>query len=136
MKKTKDPAISETLRLLAGMTVCLGLMLGVYWLIDRLDRWVILGGVIGTLVAVGNFFFMAMGLSNLTSDAAEARVRLRTQSSFTFRMLGIAAILVGAVKLLGCDAVATLLPLLFTRPILMIEQFILRTKEDKNANSN
>ena len=60
MKTTKNPVISETLRLLAGMTICLVLMLGVYWLIDRLDRWVILGGVIGTLVAVGNFFFMAV----------------------------------------------------------------------------
>ena len=136
MKTTKNPVISETLRLLAGMTICLALMLGVYWLIDRLDRWVILGGVIGTLVAVGNFFFMAVGLSNLTSDAAEARVRLRAQSSFTFRMLGMAVILVVTIKFLGCNAVATLLPLLFTRPILMIEQFILRTKEDKNANSN
>ena len=51
-------------------------------------------------------------------------------------VLAVLAILVVAIKVFGCDAIATLIPLLFTRPIFMVEQFILKAKEDKHANSN
>lgn len=136
MKNNKNPVILETLRLSLGMTVCLAIMLGVYWFIDKFTIAVLIGGVTGTLVAIGNFFFMAVGLSNIVQDSTEAQVRLRTQGSFMIRTLALLMILVLAIKVLKCDALATLLPLLFTRPILSAEQFILKAKEERHANSD
>ena len=126
MKKT-NPAIVETLRILVGMCICLGLMLGVYALLNKFSVAVLVGGIVGTLVAVGNFFFMAIGLSNLADDATEGRIRIRTQTSFLIRTLVMLVLLVTAIYFGKCDAVATLLPLLFMRPVLMVEQFILRS---------
>ena len=93
--KNKNPVIVETLRILLGMAICLGLMLGVYALIGKFSLAVLFGGIVGTVVAVGNFFFMAIGLCNLADDATEARIRIRTQSSFLLRtlvMLGLLAV--------------------------------------------
>ena len=126
--KNKNPVITETLRILVGMTVCLGLMLLVYWAIGRFSIPVLIGGIVGTVMAVGNFFFMGVGLSNLADDATESKIRLRTQSGFLIRTLVILALLVLAIKFCNCDALATLLPLLFVRPVLMLEQLILKSK--------
>lgn len=128
MKKNKNPVIVETLRISVGMTVCLALMLGVYLLIDKFETAVWLGGLVGTLVAVGNFLFMAIGLSNLAEDATEARIRIKTQSSFMIRTAAMLGILVVAVLFVKCDPLATALPLLFIRPVIMVEQFIQRSK--------
>ena len=134
MKNNKNPVIGETLRLSLGMLICLAAMLGVYWLMGKFSTLILISGAVGTLVAIGNFFFMAVGLSNLVESATEAQIKLRTQGSFMVRTFAILAILVVAIKVLGCDAIATLVPLLFTRPILTVEQFILKAKEDKHAN--
>ena len=135
MKKT-NPAIVETLRIFVGMCICLGVMLGVYVLIDKFSVSVLAGGIVGTLVGVGNFFFMSIGLMNLAQDAAEAKVRLRTQSSLLIRSAAIFAILVVAIRFCGCDALATLLPMLFTRPVLMVEQFIHNSKSKEENHES
>ena len=126
--KNKNPVITETLRILVGMAICLGLMLLVYLAIGKFSIPVLIGGIVGTVMAVGNFFFMGVGLSNLADDATESKIRLRSQTGFLIRTLAMLALLVVAIKFLGCDALATLLPLLFVRPVLMLEQFILKSK--------
>ena len=128
LMKHKNPAITETVRILVGMLICLALMLGVYALIQKFSLAVLFGGLVGTVVAVGNFFFMAIGLSNLADDAEKGRVKIRLQGSFLVRTLAMMGLLVVAIWFGKCDPVATILPLLFVRPILTVEQFILKSK--------
>ena len=136
MNHNKNPVIRATLWLSIGMVICLAVMLGVYWLIGKLEPLILISGAVGTVVAIGNFFFMAVGLSSIPEGTDAMQIKLRTQGSFMIRSLAVLAILVVAIKVFGCDAIATLIPLLFTRPIFMVEQFILKAKEDKHANSN
>ena len=49
----------ETAVVAIGQAVCLGLMLLCYYLLDRFNGTVLLSGILGTFLAVGNFFFMA-----------------------------------------------------------------------------
>ncbi len=126
--REKNPVITETLRLGVGLLICLGLMLGVYALIGYFGLPVLFGGVVGTVLALGNFFFMAIGLVNLTSQAGETKARARVQGSFILRMAMLLGLLVVAIKLLGCDLVATVIPLVATRPILMVEQFLVNSR--------
>ena len=42
-----------------GEVVCVALMFGVYGLLGKFDVSVVLGGLVGLLVAVGNFFFIS-----------------------------------------------------------------------------
>lgn len=134
--KKRNPAITETLKIALGMLICLGLMIGVYLLIDKYNTKVLLGGIVGSLIAIGNFFFMAIGLSNLADDATEGKVRIRTQGSFMVRTFVMLALLFVAIKFGKCDAVATALPLLFVRPIITVEQFIVRSKGKENDHES
>ena len=136
MNNNKNPVIRATLWLSIGMVICLAVMLGVYWLIGKLELLILISGAVGTAVAIGNFFFMAVGLSSIPEGTDAMQIKLRAQGSFMIRALAVLAILVVAIKVFGCDAIATLIPLLFTRPIFMVEQFILKAKEDTHANSN
>ena len=53
MKKNKNPVIAETLRIALGLLICLALMIGVYLLIDKYQTKVLIGGIVGTVIAVG-----------------------------------------------------------------------------------
>ena len=61
--------LRQTLLIAIGQIVGVGVMLGVFALLGRLDYTVVLGGLIGALVALLNFFFMAVSLS-LAADRA------------------------------------------------------------------
>lgn len=138
MKKNTNPVIAETLRIALGLLICLALMIGVYLLIDKYQTKVLIGGIVGTVIAVGNFFFMAVGLSNLADGATEGKIRVRIQGSFMIRTVVMLVLLVIAIKFGGCDALATALPLLLVRPVIMVEQFIQKSnrKEDGNESGN
>ena len=64
--------LRETAVLLAGQLLCVGAMYGVYALL-RLFTWkVLLGGILGMLLAVLNFFFMAV-FAAIAADKAQAQ---------------------------------------------------------------
>ena len=62
--------LKETAIILCGEAVCVGAMLGVYALLGYFDLSVLLGGIVGAVVAVANFFSMAM-MTQLAADRAE-----------------------------------------------------------------
>ena len=68
----RNPVYRETAAIAVGEVLCVGLMLGVYALAGQLDRAAVLGGVLGGVLAICNFFFMAVGAS-LAADRAEQR---------------------------------------------------------------
>lgn len=109
-----------------GVTVCTGLMFGVYALIGRFATSVLLGGLAGILVAVANFFFMAV-LVSLAADKAEkgdpqAGQKL-IKSSYPIRILVLAVVLFACAKSGWFDLIALVLPLVFVRPTITIAEF-------------
>ncbi len=123
----------ETAVVAIGQAVCLGLMLLCYYLLDSLSSTVLLSGILGTFLAVGNFFFMAVGTS-LAADKAEAQDvaggQKLLQLSMLVRYLVMAAVLLVAAKSNKLDLLSLGLPLLFTRPVLTFGEFF-RKKGDK-----
>ena len=63
----RNPVYRETAAIAVGEVLCVGLMLGVYALAGQLDRAAVLGGVLGGVLAICNFFFMAVGASSAAS---------------------------------------------------------------------
>ena len=53
----RNPVYRETAAIAVGEVLCVGLMLGVYALAGQLDRAAVLGGVLGGVLAICNFFF-------------------------------------------------------------------------------
>lgn len=124
--------IRKTLLILLGQAVCVAIMLGIFYLLGRFDRSVVLGGIFGGLIATANFFFMAVG-ATLAADKAEKQDvkggQATIQASYIGRLVMMALILFALVKSGLCDVFAVVLPLVFTRPILTLSEFF--RKEDK-----
>ena len=101
-------------------------MCGVYALIGKFALSVLLGGLVGLLVATGNFFGLAV-VATLAADKAEAGDPASGQklmkSSYPIRLLVMAGILILCAKSGVFDVLALVLPLVFVRPILTIAEF-------------
>ena len=134
--KNKNPIVMQLLHVIIGQVICAGLMLGVFALINKFDLSVLFGGIVGTVLAIGNFFFMVVGLLNLTDGSDVTKVKLFTQVSFMIRTAAVFGLAVVAIKFGKCNAIATLLPLLFPRVVLGVEQFILKMRKEDKSDGN
>lgn len=126
MTESRKIVLKETALIAAGELVCVAVMCAVYALIGKFALPVVLGGLVGLLVATGNFFFMAMA-ATLAADKAEAQDveggKKLMKGSYPIRMLVMAAVLILCAKSGFFNVVALVLPLLFVRPILTIAEF-------------
>ena len=122
----------ETLSVLIGEVILVGVMFGVFALLKALDQKVLLGGLAGGLLAVGNFFFMAIGTS-LAADKAEAQNvkggQALIQTSYLVRMVVLAVLLFACVKSGYFNLYALVIPLLFPRLSITLAEFF-RKKGD------
>ena len=96
----------ETLRVAVGEAVCVAAMIGIFALLGQFSREVVIGGIVGGLVAVGNFFFMAVGVT-LAADKAESQDvrggKAMISSSYTIRLIVMAVVLFAAAKSGYCN---------------------------------
>ena len=113
-----------------GQAICLAVMYAVFALLGYFDKTVLLGGIIGTVLAVGNFFFMAL-ITTLAADRAEkqdvAGGQKLMKASYPIRLLVLAGLLV-LCAWLGkkngwFDLVALVLPLAFVHITAMVTGF-------------
>lgn len=126
MTDSRKLVLKETALIAVGEGLCVAIMCLVYALIGKFQLSVLLGGLIGMLVATGNFFALAV-VATLASDKAEAGDPVSGQklmkSSYPIRLLVMAGVLILCAKSGVFDVLALVLPLLFVRPILTIAEF-------------
>lgn len=124
----------ETAVIAAGEVICSGIMVGVYALLGKFGLEVVLGDVVGAVLAVANFFFMAIG-ANLAADKAEAQNvkggKAMLRSSYMLRLVVLFVILFAFAKSGLCNVVAMVLPLAFVRPIITVAEFFRKSGEAK-----
>ena len=126
MTESRKIVWKQTLGITVGEVICLGVMYGVYALLHKLAWPVILGGVMGAVLAIGNFFFMAV-IATLAADRAQAQDveggKKLMKSSYPLRILVLAAALILCAASNYFDILALGLPLLFVRPIILAKEF-------------
>lgn len=126
MTESRKFVLKESLVILVGELICVALMCGIYALLGRFGIPVLLGGLVGAVVATGNFFFMAV-VATLAADRAENQDveggKKLLKASYPMRLLAIAAILVLCAISGWFDVLALALPLVFVRPILTLVEF-------------
>ena len=119
----------ETGIVVLGVAVCVAVMLGVYAMLHMLDSTVLLGGVLGGILAIANFFFMAVGTS-LAADKAEAQDvkggKALLQMSMLIRYAVLFVLLFACAKSGLCAPIPLVLPLVFVRPVLSFGEFFRR----------
>lgn len=124
--QSRKIVLTETRVIAIGELLCIGAMFGIYALLGLFDKAVLIGGLFGGILAVGNFFFMAVGAS-LAADKAEKQDvkggKSLLQMSQLLRYLVLAVCLFAGAKSGLCDLIALALPLVFVRPILTFGEF-------------
>ena len=126
--------LKETAIMALGQAVCIAAMFGIYGLLGRFDNTVLLGGLLGGLLACVNFLLMAIDVNRAADKAKNQDVKggkatLRT--SMMLRYLLLAVVLFAGAKSGYCNVLALLLPLAFIRPVLTIADFF-RKPGEKN----
>ena len=109
-----------------GEAICIAGMIGIFALLGYMNYTVIVGGILGGLLAIGNFFFMA-----ITSDAAADKASAqdtKTGKSFMKLSYGTRLLIMGVLLLVGaksghCNVIAMACPLFLVFPILMVIEF-------------
>lgn len=122
----------ETGIVAVGQVICIAVMFAVFALLSRFDRSVLLGGIVGGLAAILNFFFMAVSTS-LAADKAEQQDvkggQMLVRISYLVRIAVLFIVLFACMKSGYFDLFGLLLPLLFTRPVLTIAEFFRKSGE-------
>ncbi|MBQ8833962.1 MAG: ATP synthase subunit I [Oscillospiraceae bacterium] len=127
--------LKETAVVLLGEVICSAAMVGIFALLGYYSTSVLLGAVIGSILATLNFFFMAVG-ATLAADKAEKQDvkggKAMIQSSYTLRLIVLAIVLFAFAKSGLCNPVALVVPLIFVRPTITVTEFFRKSGE---ANS-
>ena len=152
---TIQPAVKEeTKKIAIGVMVLSALMVAVFLILRKFDYTVLLGALLGSGAAIGNFFLMALSVQKVASEMSPLPVeeekteaegeeegdkplspeaknaRKKMQLSYTLRMLMLAGIAVLAVLLPCFHSVAALLPLLFPRIVIFIIGLIQKNQRE------
>lgn len=124
--------LKETAIVLLGEVLCSAVMVGIFALLGKFDRTVLLGAVVGAVLATLNFFFMAIG-ATLAADKAENQNvkggKAMIQSSYLIRLVVLFAVLFAFAKSGLCNVIALVVPLIFVRPVLTIAEFFRKPGE-------
>lgn len=130
MDQSRKEVLKQTGIIAIGQVIGTGILFGVYALLQKFDISVVLGGIVGNVLAIGNFFFMAV-IATLAADRAknqdvEGGQKL-LKASYPIRLLVLGAVLMlcaWAGKKNGWfDLLALVLPLAFTHLTAMILGF-------------
>ena len=125
--------LKETAIVALGVGICVAVMIGIFALLGHFDWKVLTGGIIGGLLSVANFLFMAIGASLAADKAQEQNVKggqALIRNSYMLRLAVLFVILFACAKGGIANPIALVLPLIFVRPVLMVAEFF-RKKEER-----
>ena len=126
--------LTQTAVIAVGQVIGVAAMCGIFALLGRFDSTVLLGGIVGGIAAILNFFIMAIG-AMLAADKAEAQNvkggQATIQSSYLIRTVVLFVVLFAFAKSGLCNVIALVLPLVFVRPTLTIAEFFRKSGESK-----
>ena len=127
MRKHED-IFGQVSRLAVAVALCIAAMLAVYALAGRFTNTVLLGALIGFVLAMGNFISLCITVSNALDRTVKGdnpqKAQLQIQSSGVIRLVVLVIIYILLFRAKFCDPLATILPLLFAQVSLkLIELF-------------
>lgn len=116
-----QPAVKKETKRVTVMTgTGLLIMLAVFFILHMIfpdkvpfDYTVVLAGIVGSLVSVGNFFFMGLTVQKVAAQTDEDAARTRMKASYSQRMMVQMLWVVLAIVLPCFQFAAGIIPLLF-----------------------
>lgn len=128
--ETRKIVLHETGIIVIGECIGVAIMFALFALLGKFDRSVVLGGLIGGVLAILNFFLMAVNANNAADKAMNQDVKSgksMLQLSYAVRLVMIFVVLFACVKSGLCNVFAAVIPLVFVRPTITIAEFFRKT---------
>ena len=132
--ESRNYVLKQTGVVALGQAACVAAMIGVFALLGYFDYTVVLGGLMGAVIANLNFLFMAIGVSLAADKAQEQNVKSgksMVTGSYMIRIILMFVVLFARAKSGHFHVIALVLPLVFVRPILTIAEFFQKKGSDK-----
>ena len=125
--KLQPASKKEIIRISAGSGICLVILLAVFFLLSCLNiltfRYtIVLGALVGTLVAIGNFTALCLTIQKAAEIEDKKQMKARIQVSYNARLMLQAAWIVVAFLLPCFHVVAAAIPLLFPTAVIYFLQ--------------
>ncbi len=125
-RSDKQQTLRELAVVAAGELLVLGLIYGAFAALGKLDGKVLLGGALGAVTAILNYFLMAVTIYAAAAKA-EAGDPVRAKRLVSLSMLGrfalmIALLVIGA-KSGACNVIAMVIPLAVFRLLIFGAEF-------------
>lgn len=131
---SRKAVFRETGVVAVGVTLCSAVMVGVFALMGLFDLSVVLGAVVGSVLAILNFFVMAICTSLAADKAANQDVgggKALINGSYLGRMVVLAVLLFACAVSGFFNLFALVLPLVFVQPTITIAEFFRKSGEKK-----
>ena len=133
MRKT---VLRQTGVVALGELIGVAAMIGIFALLGSFDMKVLLGGIVGGLVATGNFLAMAIAV-NIAADKAQNQDVKGGQATIKIsdilRLVVMALVLFAFAKSGLCNVITLVVPLIFVRITLTVAEFFRRKPGDKTV---
>lgn len=127
--KLQKATARELKHIAIGVLLGSAVMVGIFALAGKFDSSVLWGALLGSAVAIANFFYL--GISVQKASANTERAMLVMKSSYTIRMLiCVVALVVGFVSPLF-HWLAVIIPLLLPRVTIYVMQMLGMYKPEK-----
>lgn len=121
----------ETARIALGVAVFTVLENIIYFLLGIWNTTVLGGSLVGAVLAIGNFFALALTVQAAAATGDEKRSKLKMQFSYSVRMLVVLLALIAVFAVPFLDGVSAIFPLLFPRLTIMAMQVMGVYKPEK-----
>ena len=118
-----QPAVwKETGHIALGVALGDVVMLVVFAILRRMDYTVLLGTLLGSAAAIGNFLLMGVSAQRAMEDPDRAKAMV--QRSYTLRMLGLVAVMVLGVAAPCFHIIAVIVPILMPSIIIVVMRLL------------
>lgn len=131
---TRRFVLRETGMLALGEMLCAAAMVGVFAAAGYYNTGVLLGGIVGCLMAVANFFLMAVAAEAAADRAMNEDVKggkAIIKTSKNMRLIVMFGLLLVLAKTGVCNPFAMVIPLVLARPVLMVVEFFRKAGDEK-----
>ena len=128
MQKHQD-ILQQVGRMALATAGCSAIMLAIYAVVGRFTTAVLLGGLLGTVIAVGNF--LALSIAAAGDNSVKACMSIQSSSVVRTAILAVIYVLLFHAKV--CDPLAALLPLLFAQAAIKLIEFFRKDSKGGDA---
>ncbi len=130
-----DPVVRrETVFMAVSVFICSVLLQAGFFLFGKWDYTVLLGGIVGWGMSVGNFFLMSLNVQRAVECGDENQAKMKINASYTWRMTAMLGIMIVTFILDAIHWLPVVAAVFYPRIVITVRQlwqkFVLKIPEE------